>query len=289
MALEGLDVRRLWASFQSSASIQRYRNITHDRPSEAELLTFHSQQQSITSASSAVSSELRPQKGGSYCINDTAPDAALLEETRHSSDRNNLVNSIENNSPPNSELVWIEGVYLCAKASAVLLLLNIIFISIAGGLASNHQGSGGSSNSKVIYDGSCTITSRWSMALHLIINILSTCILAASNYCMQTLVAPTRDEIDVFHTKRRWLDIGGASFRNLSAIPFDRLGLWVILLITATPFHLLYELATIIFFLIGTVLIWLIGITPLSLKVFLIISIGRSSDHTILMLRMCGI
>ncbi|KAE8134430.1 hypothetical protein BDV38DRAFT_255458, partial [Aspergillus pseudotamarii] len=58
---------------------------------------------------------------------------------------------------------------------------------------------------------------------------------------MQTLVAPTRDEIDLFHAKRRWLEIGGSSFRNLFAIPLSRLGLWLILLLTATPFHLLYN------------------------------------------------
>lgn len=38
----------------------------------------------------------------------------------------------------------------------------------------------------------------------------------------------------------RWLDIGGASIRNLFVIGRDRLALWVVLLITATLFHLLY-------------------------------------------------
>lgn len=57
---------------------------------------------------------------------------------------------------------------------------------------------------------------------------------------MQTLVAPTRDEINVAHAKRRWLDVGGSSFRTLFAIPYARLGLWIVLLLTATPFHLVY-------------------------------------------------
>ena len=58
---------------------------------------------------------------------------------------------------------------------------------------------------------------------------------------MQTLVAPTREEIDASHAKRRWLDVGGQSIRNLSAISNARLGLRVVLCITAIPFHLLYE------------------------------------------------
>ncbi|KAF4760760.1 hypothetical protein HAV15_006242 [Penicillium sp. str.  len=90
----------------------------------------------------------------------------------------------------------------------------------------------------VIYQSSCTLSNRWDIALHLTINILGTSILAASNYCMQTLVAPTREEIDEFHVRGRWLDIGSASVKNLLAIGRGRLVLWVVLLITTTPFHL---------------------------------------------------
>ncbi|KAJ6156548.1 hypothetical protein N7497_005433 [Penicillium chrysogenum] len=58
---------------------------------------------------------------------------------------------------------------------------------------------------------------------------------------MQTLVAPTRDEINIAHAKRCWLDVGGSSFRNLFAISYARLGLWIVLLLTATPLHLFYN------------------------------------------------
>ncbi|ODM16736.1 hypothetical protein SI65_07701 [Aspergillus cristatus] len=135
---------------------------------------------------------------------------------------------------------WIDGVYLCAKASCFVLLLNLVLISTAAGLASRYPNNG-SFSARVFYQGSCTLSDRWVTALHLIINILSTAILAASNYCMQTLVAPTREEINKFHECCRWLDIGGASIRNLFAIGRYRLALWVVLLITATPFHLLYN------------------------------------------------
>lgn len=76
--------------------------------------------------------------------------------------------------------------------------------------------------------------------MHLIINILSTGILAASNYCMQTLVAPTREDIDASHARGKWLDIGTPSLGNLKVTPKHRVALWLVLWITATPFHLMY-------------------------------------------------
>lgn len=130
---------------------------------------------------------------------------------------------------------WIKGIYLCGYATAGLLLSNVIFVSVAGGLSSKFPGTGGSSNLKMIYDGSCDVTGRWNTGLHILINVISTCTLATSNYC-----APARDEMNVAHAKRRWLDVGGSSFRTLFAIPYARLGLWIVLLLTATPFHLVY-------------------------------------------------
>ncbi|KAE8418405.1 hypothetical protein BDV36DRAFT_308758 [Aspergillus pseudocaelatus] len=212
----------LWAWARSLTSTPRYYGATGDDPDKTELLTIPSQQ-SVASASKVETRETGP-------INDLTLATPFLEEAVTSSISNSSANAAEDNS-----------VYLCANATVGLLLLNTVLISVAGGLASKYTGSGGSSNSKVVYEGSCVITSRWNTAFHFIINVISTCILAASNYCMQTLVAPTRDEIDLFHAKRRWLDIGGSSFRNLFAIPLSRLGLWLILLITATPFHLLYN------------------------------------------------
>ena len=56
---------------------------------------------------------------------------------------------------------------------------------------------------------------------------------------MQTLVAPTREEVDRAHASGKWLDIGSASIKNLLAIGKDRLALWIVLMITTTPFHLM--------------------------------------------------
>jgi hypothetical protein len=134
---------------------------------------------------------------------------------------------------------WITGVYACARLGACVFLINVISISVAAGLSTKYGTISELSKSKVIYRGSCSAVKKWDVAVHLIINVLSTSILGASNYCMQSLVAPTREEIDVCHAKGEWLDIGTASWRNLFKIGRLRVGLWIILMITATPFHTL--------------------------------------------------
>ncbi|KAF1945579.1 hypothetical protein EJ02DRAFT_338180, partial [Clathrospora elynae] len=58
----------------------------------------------------------------------------------------------------------------------------------------------------------------WSTVLHLIINVFSTMVLAASNYTMQILHSPTREEIDSAHSRGQWLNIGLLSIRNLPYI-----------------------------------------------------------------------
>ncbi|CAG8005743.1 unnamed protein product [Penicillium salamii] len=136
---------------------------------------------------------------------------------------------------------WLAGVSLCVKGAALILLVNLVFIAVVAGMARKYPTAHQFSGSQIFYEGDCTLTSRWSTALHLIINILSTGILAASNYCMQTLVAPTREEIDSSHAQGKWLDIGTPSLRNLKVIPKHRVALWLVLLVTATPFHLMYN------------------------------------------------
>lgn len=77
------------------------------------------------------------------------------------------------------------------------------------------------------------------MVIHFVINVLSTILLSASNYGMQCLSAPTREEVDKAHTQRYWLDIGVLSFRNLKRIAMRRRLLWIMLAISLVPLHLL--------------------------------------------------
>ena len=94
-----------------------------------------------------------------------------------------------------------------------------------------------------IYVGNCDVAQRLDLWLHLAINILSALLLGSSNYCMQFLVAPSREEIDKAHQQQKWLDIGVPSVRNLKYISKRRVIAWVVLGISSTVLSLLYVLA----------------------------------------------
>ena len=128
---------------------------------------------------------------------------------------------------------WRGGVVLAISATSFVLLLNIIFAIIAG--AAHHSEPGFTT----IYRGSCEVYERTYTGLKVLVNIFSTVLLGASNYCMQRLVAPTRSEIDAAHAKRRFLDIGKPSLRNLFSINWVRIVLWSLLLLSSLPLHLL--------------------------------------------------
>ena len=82
-----------------------------------------------------------------------------------------------------------------------------------------------------------------SLWLHFVINVLCTALLSASNYCMQCLSAPTRQDIDKAHAQKKWLDIGIPSVRNLRSITWKHITLWWLLAISSIPLHLMYNSA----------------------------------------------
>ncbi|KAJ5494726.1 hypothetical protein N7463_010813 [Penicillium fimorum] len=169
-------------------------------------------------------------------------DSTLLEE--YAGNRSTSIEAIASSFEPvanPSKHKWITGVSLCAWISATMLGINLIFTIIAASLASRHPENGSYSPTAVVFKGGCGTVKGWNFALHLIINVLSTGVLAVSNYCMQTLVAPTREEIDEHHQRGQWLDIGTSSLKNLFAINWRRRALWIILILTSTPFHVMYN------------------------------------------------
>ena len=131
------------------------------------------------------------------------------------------------------------GATLSAIGAAIILLFNII-LTIAA--SARNPGHGGLAN---IQEGNCSESDRLDFWLHLLINALSTILLAASNYCMQCLSSPTRQDIDKAHAQHRWLDIGVQSLRNLGSISRHRLCLWWLLALSSIPLHLLYNSAVI--------------------------------------------
>lgn len=89
----------------------------------------------------------------------------------------------------------------------------------------------------ILHEGDCGKIKRFNLIFHVIVNILSTLLLGASNLCMQLLAAPTRDEVDKAHRKGYWLDIGVPSWRNLNYISMKRKLLWWCLGISSIPLH----------------------------------------------------
>lgn len=94
-----------------------------------------------------------------------------------------------------------------------------------------------------VFRGDCERVEKMQMWGHLAINAMSAVLLAASNYSMQVLSAPTRSEIDRAHGKGKWLDIGVQSPRNLGQIAPWRAALWWVLCLSSAPLHLLYNSA----------------------------------------------
>ncbi|KAK1467406.1 hypothetical protein CMEL01_11399, partial [Colletotrichum melonis] len=95
----------------------------------------------------------------------------------------------------------------------------------------------------LIYEGDCSTVKRLDQWLHLLINLLGTGMLSASNYCMQLQAAPTRENVNAAHAKDKWLDIGIPSLRNLKYLSLWRRCSWALLALTSIPIHLIYNSA----------------------------------------------
>ena len=123
--------------------------------------------------------------------------------------------------------------------STAVLVLNtsvIIYAAAKNGI-SNDFGD--------IYRGHCNLVAKYNILIHIGINIVSTMLLSASNYCAQLLVAPTRSEVDRAHERGDWLDIGVPSLRNLRKrrISKKRKATWALLMISSALLHLVWNAA----------------------------------------------
>lgn len=142
----------------------------------------------------------------------------------------------------NNSRDWIKGVVICAWIIAVVLTLNIILTIIAAALVYTKNSAQGFAFAS-LYTGKCSVAKGWSTGLHVVINILSTAMLGASNYCMQCLASPSRAEVDDAHRQRTWLSIGVPNIFDLLLYKKGkRRLLGFILLITSLPIHLMFVL-----------------------------------------------
>ncbi|KAK3493802.1 hypothetical protein B0T13DRAFT_449695 [Neurospora crassa] len=89
--------------------------------------------------------------------------------------------------------------------------------------------------------GMCSNIDNIDIGVHVMINALSTVLLAGSNYCMQCVSAPTRNRIDHAHRAKRWLDVEIPSLRNFRSVGLRNATLWVLLAVSSLPLHLFYN------------------------------------------------
>ncbi|KAL4765307.1 uncharacterized protein BDW70DRAFT_147018 [Aspergillus foveolatus] len=129
---------------------------------------------------------------------------------------------------------WKATLYLGSATSFTVLILNLVMVCWASFRHSDQDQS-------VLYSGDCDRVKELGTCVHLLINVLSTLLLSASNFGMQCLSAPTRKDIDRAHANNEWLDIGVHSIRNLRRIPRFRMLLWLSLVLTSVPLHLFYN------------------------------------------------
>lgn len=101
------------------------------------------------------------------------------------------------------------AIYWTIGLSLVVLGLNIAFLVYAE-LNSEIQ-----IGSSLIYTGSCSKVKNLKLWLHLVINVLSTTLEASSNFCIQILNSPRRDEVDKAHAEGRSFRIGIHDVANI--------------------------------------------------------------------------
>ncbi|KAK3499522.1 uncharacterized protein B0T23DRAFT_424980 [Neurospora hispaniola] len=124
---------------------------------------------------------------------------------------------------------WRAGVGLNALLAGIILLVGVICLVILAAWKGKHVFKG----KVVIYKGSCSTTSAIDSGVHAVVNILGVVLLAGANYTFQVLSSPTREEVTAAHKRKKWLDIGIPSFRNLRYIAKRRSLLAVVILLAA--------------------------------------------------------
>jgi hypothetical protein len=88
---------------------------------------------------------------------------------------------------------WRFGASLFAVTALVVLIANI-GITI---YAVREYGGSVTADFKPVFTGDCGKTKSLNTWLHLTINVLSSVLLAGSNYCMQVLTAPSRKDVSI--------------------------------------------------------------------------------------------
>ncbi|OJD27458.1 hypothetical protein ACJ73_01148 [Blastomyces percursus] len=178
---------------------------------------------------------------------DTLPGSITAPSNSFYSDMKTAYAGRQNPSEPETSVgkaqhkrKWIRGALICAYSACFVLLVNAIITLVAIIRAYGEYGSMELMFAPV-YKGKCSISKNWVTGLHFLINCLCAVTLATSSYCMQCLASPSRADTDRAHNQGRWLEIGTASISNFRFVGYRRLGLWLVLLLTSLPIHIIYN------------------------------------------------
>ena len=133
---------------------------------------------------------------------------------------------------------WRIAATLSCVTVALVLVLNIIFTTYVVKNYPPNEDSIGQFDST-----DCEQVHSNNGVLHVALNIVATVLVGASNYNMQCLTAPIREEVDGQHKKDSSLDIGIQSVRKLRYLPRWKVALWTSLLVSTLPLHLLWNSA----------------------------------------------
>ena len=129
---------------------------------------------------------------------------------------------------------WKKSLVLFAVASGSVFVCNTSFMIWAIASRRVRDGRG------TMFEASCSRVRNTNLFIHLLINILSTLLLGASNYSMQCLSAPSRPELGKAHSEGKYLEIGIPSPHNIFSryLPKRRKICWWILALSSLPLHL---------------------------------------------------
>jgi hypothetical protein len=139
------------------------------------------------------------------------------------------------------------AVYLTGLITTLTtLLIVLLFVSLFSlekddadyGKGSNAQDALGQS---ILYRGNCETSAKANLWIHLAINIIGTGVLASSNFFMQSLVAPTRAEVDAAHRAGHWLEIGVQSLKNFRFLGWRKILFWSLFSLSSVPLHLVFN------------------------------------------------
>jgi hypothetical protein len=129
---------------------------------------------------------------------------------------------------------WRISIILGSCMSSLVLRMYTIFLVLCA-----KRGRGFENRFAVPISGLVEDMSRWSGDIHILINALSTLLLAARNYTMEVLSPTTRKDVDKAHTRHEHLDVRFLNVRNLSRIPRRQLLLFIFMGSSSVPMHLL--------------------------------------------------